>query len=732
MNAINEVDRPPDKIAPRRIGERLVAILFAVPSLISAGWRTDTSRRVLFVPALLGLGIGMYFALPDEPPLWAAGIAGSVAIVWLVLRSANGASELTAILGALAAVGAGFALAIVRAHDNPVNVLRHETRTLAITGRVTDLEPTDRGRTRILLAVDAIEPRLREPLPALVRISVGKAPPDLLPGDWVRLRGSLRPLPAPVAPGSFDFGRKLWFDGIGAIGFSLGSADRTAAPRPDTIAEAAFSAIQSFRHAVSDRIRKAMSERTGPIGAAFLTGERGLISTEDNEAMRDSSLYHLLSISGLHMVLAGFGFFAALRLIAALIPPIALNYPVKKWAAGAALVASFAYLLLSGASVPTQRSFVMIAIALVAIIADRAALNMRVVAIAAIAILILTPESWIDPSFQMSFAAVVALIAAYEWWNARRLPDAEPPGIFVRVVRAIAAAAATSFIAGLATAPFAAYHFNRFADYGVAANVLVMPIVSFVIMPAGVLALILMPLGLEQLPLSVMEKGIDAMLAIAHWVASWPGSTQAVGTWPVTALICVFAGGLWIAIWQAAWRWLGMVPVVVGLLLPLAAKPPDVIISADADNVAVRDADGALHLLSSRRGRFDAEMWLRRDGDAREIAEVQASERGGFACDGVGCIALLRGRADASILIAQTAEAMVEDCARAAIVVVTARGWTKPCSGPQLIVTPKMLAKEGAIEARLDGTRIEWTSVARDRGARPWSLSEPENLSSGE
>jgi competence protein ComEC len=347
---------------------------------------------------------------------------------------------------------------------------------------------------------------------------------------------------------------------------------------------------------------------------------------------------------------------------------------------------------------------------------------MRSVAVAAVVVLALTPEAWIDPSFQMSFAAVVALIAAYEWWNARRVADVGPQGVARRLFGMVAAAAATSLIAGLATAPIAAFHFNRFTDYGVAANVMVMPIVSFVIMPAGVLALVLMPLGLEALPLAVMDAGLAAMLRIAHWVASWPGAAQSVAAWPTVSFIVIAAGGLWLAIWTAPWRWFGLAAVGAGLALIPFTEPPDVLIAGDGDNVAVRGADGLLYLMSPRKGRFDVEIWLRRDGDAREISEAARPGGNGFACDPAGCVSAVRGQAMLSV--AQSAEALSEDCATAEVVVDLGRGWRPRCDGPQIVVTRGLLRREGAIEMRLqeDG-RIAWTSVARERGARPWAIN---------
>ncbi len=694
-------------------------VVRSLPELIVTGWRTDALRRGLFVPALFGAGVGVYFALPFEPPLVVA-LSAPVAIAAWLLAGVLGNEALRVTFACIAAAAGGMALAIVRSHMLDTVQLSEETRLLTIAARVERSEPADKGRLRLWLNIFTTTPSLPK-TPQRVRVSITRMEEPITPGDWIELRARLRPLPEPVAPGAYDFGRKLWFEGLGAVGFSIAPVRRIAPPRELTTLESFSDTISHFRRTVSARIMSGMSPRAGPIAAAFLTGERGLISDEDNQAMRDSSLAHLLSISGLHMALAGFGFFATLRLTFALLPRIALNYPVKKWAASAALVASAAYLLLSGASVPTQRSFVMIAVALVAIVFDRTALSMRTVAIAAAAVLLFTPEAWMDPSFQMSFAAVVALIAAFEWWTSRRIPDAEPPGALRRAVGMVVTAAATSMVAGIATAPFAAYHFNRFADYGVAANVIVMPIVSFVIMPAGVLALLLMPFGLEALPLAVMGEGIDAMLTVAHWVASWPGATQAVGAWPVESLTLIVIGGLWTSIWQASWRWLGAAPIVAGLALAIWSAQPDVIIASDGDNVGVRGADGQLHLLSSRRGRFDAEIWLRRDGDAREIADIEADDRLGFKCDAAGCLAQVLGQKQRIVAVAWSREAILDDCPKAAIVVDLTRGWQPPCEAAMLTVTHRLLRSEGAIAAHVVDHNVTWTSVARERGDRPWS-----------
>lgn len=667
---------------------------------------------------MIGIGIGIYFALPIEPPPYWALLGLLPLIGYLTARAIDASQVAVMTLASLAAVSLGFATAVIRTQSLSTVMLGEETGVVEVSGQVTRAEPVGKNRTRAVLEDVAIDPAPDGALPSRVRISLAKAPDWLRPGEWIRVRAILRPLPPPVAPGSYDFARTLWFDGIGAVGFSMGTAEREPARQSGGLVRRFSTWMAAVRKATSDRIRAQLDARAGPIAAAFLTGERALISDDDRQAMRDSSLAHLLSISGLHMALAGFGFLAALRFIFAFVPAIALNYPVKKWAAVAALFASFGYLLLSGASIPALRSFIMIAIAFISIIADRPAVSMRVVALSALAILIVMPESWIDPSFQMSFAAVVGLVSAFEWWQRRKSPVVAT-GVLSRGIRVLGATAATSLVAGLATTPFAAYHFNRFANYGIAANLLAMPVVSFVIMPAGVVALLAMPFGLDGPPLQVMGWGINVMLDVAHWVAGWPGASWSVAAMPSLALVLTVAGGLWIALWQQAWRAAGIALVVAGFIASFFGARPDLIVARDGRNFAVRGGDGRLHLLSARRGAFGSEQWLKRDADPRAVRDAKGGDDV-FVCDAARCTANIDGRDDRKVLYALAPAAFANGCEGVAVVIDETVEDHKACSTARLTISTDLLEREGAVAVSFSGQNLRWTSVARERGFRPW------------
>src|SRR5262245_29207289 len=346
-------------------------------------------------------------------------------------------------------------------------------------------------------------------------------------GAFVAFKARLDPPRAPWRPGGYDFTRDLYFQNIGATGLVLGAIRTAEAPGPPGawLRYAAF--IDGIRNAIDRRIRASLPGDTGAIASALITGKRDATTERVNQAMYDSSLAHVLSISGYHMaVVAGVVFFAV-RALLALVPVLALRHPIKKWAAAAALVAAAFYLLLSGAEVATQRAFIMTAIVLVGVMVDRPALTLRNLALAALGVLLLAPEAVVHPSFQMSFAATLALVAVYERGLPWMTAGADTP-LGARIAlwggREILALILASLVAGLATTLYAAYHFHRLAPYGVLANLLAMPMVSLVAMPSGLLALVALPFGFDGPLWRLMGVGIDWMIAVALWVSALPGA----------------------------------------------------------------------------------------------------------------------------------------------------------------------------------------------------------------
>jgi len=346
-----------------------------------------------------------------------------------------------------------------------------------------------------------------------------------------------------------------------------------------------------------------------------MTGVRSAIPLSLMKSIRNSGLAHLLAISGLHVGLVAGILFIGLRALLALVPPIALRYPIKKWAAAAALLGALAYSIISGATVPTQRAFLMIGLVLAAVILDRRGLSMRMVAWAAAVILLLRPESLLGASFQLSFAAVTALIAAYEVLRNRRVYGNAGRRSWFRVFLIyLGGVALTTLIAGAATAPFAIYNFNRMADFGLVANLVGVPVTALWIMPFAVAAFALMPFGLESIALAPMGWGLDVLVWVAKSVAAWPGAITLIPAMPTWGLAVVAIGGLWLTIWRTRWRLLGGPLIVVGLASVFAVTPPDVLIGGRGKVMAVRSAGGALMVSDARKSKFGQGVWLRRAG----------------------------------------------------------------------------------------------------------------------
>jgi competence protein ComEC len=673
----------------------------------------DAGRLAPWLAVGLGAGILLYFGAPTEPSIFAAAaaVAAFTAIAW-VSRERPVAFAISLIL---LSVAAGFGAGCVRGLTVAHKTLTRPTGTLTVVGFVEARDATERSDRVVIRLTKAIGPGAsRAPERVRVTLPRGTAPKV---GDHISARAQLLPLLGPTRPGGFDYARNSYFAQIGATGFVLGRvriADRAEAAPIDI---RVLAAIDAFRRQMHARIRALLPGEIGAIASALVTGIRDEISPEVNEAMRVSGLAHVLSISGLHMVLAVGALFALVRGVLALIPGLALRRPVKKWAALVALAGATGYLILSGAAVPTQRAYIMIAIVLGGVLLDRPALTIRTLAVAAAVLLALEPEAILHPSFQMSFAATLALVALFEQLGpSLARPPTPRSGILgrfsERVGRWLLLGALTSLAAGLATTAFAAFHFHRLAPFGLVANLLAMPVISFIIMPAALFSVLLMPFGYDALGWQVMGFGIELMLGIARWVAALPGAEGRVSSFGSGALLCASAGLLVLSLPASRLRLIGAPLLAVGLFLAWGAPRPDVLVEAEGRVVAVRGADGRLSILDARRSRIAAENWLAADGDGRKLTPELAA---GFTCDRAQCKARL---SDGSTVVVMREQGLPSEACREAALVVTRFDGATDCAVP--IVDVRMLVTTGALSLRrVDGNWI--ADPARSPiGDRPW------------
>jgi competence protein ComEC len=538
-------------------------------------WRQAAEERerwVLWIPVFIGAGVAVYFGLASEPPGWfgAAGLAVAV-----VARSVLRRWPLPAVAATcLALAFLGLAAAQLRVTLVSAPLLSREIGKATVEGRVCDVGLQPHGYRLYLddVTITGVAP---EAMPQRVRLRVGSRFSSAQIGDRIAVTARLGPISAPVAPGAFDFQRDVFFERIGAVGFAFG------APRPLPSAaggnwlQALPCRLSALRLTIAERIRAVLPGDTGAIGVALITGDQGAISKPTMQLMRDSGLAHLLSISGLHIGLVAGILFISLRRALCLIPRVALYHPIKKWGAIAAFAGTLFYVLLAGAPVPAVRAFIMTSMFLLAVVLDRTAISLPPVAWAAVAVLLVSPEELIGPSFQMSFAAVVALVAAYEATQTWRLHWRAQAGWGRRAALYLIGSVFTSLIATLATGPYSIYHFNRIAAYGVFANMTAVPLTGLWIMGWAVLAVILMPFGMEELALIPMGWGINGIIAIAGDVASLPNAVSVVPAMPVAGLATITIGGLWLCLWQHRWRLAGVPVIVAGLATIMFTRAPD-------------------------------------------------------------------------------------------------------------------------------------------------------------
>jgi competence protein ComEC len=671
--------------------------------------------RAPWLTVALAGGIAAWFVLPDEVA-WLAWIAAwtvtaiAAAALWrehdgrLHLRRAVVSVSLLAVVGA--------ALVWVRSEAVGAEPLARP-QVIWIDGRVLvrENQPAE-GRVRLTLAYrDAEAGRARK-----VRINVSPEyiAPGVEEGARVRLRARLMPPGAPMVPGAYDFARTAWFAGLSATGSALSPAE-TLEPA------SSGGTIVRAQRALSAHVHSRLDGSPGSIAAAFASGDRGGISTADDEAMRDSGLTHLLSISGVHVsaVIAA-SYLLATRLLA-LWPWLVLRVRLPLVGAAFAAGTGIAYTLLTGAEVPTVRSCIGALLVLIALALGREPLSMRMVATAAFAVMLAWPEALVGPSFQMSFAAVIAIVALHGAAPVRAFLAPREESRFARLGRRAAMLLLTGLVIELALMPIVLFHFHRAGFYGALANVIAIPLVTFASMPLIALALFLDLAGAGAPVWWLAGKSLELLLGIAHFTADQPGAVKLLPQMGWLTFALFLTGGIWLALWRGPVRLLGLLPSAVATGLLIATTAPDVLVSNDGRHVGIVGEGDRLLVLREGRSDFARDNLLELaalDGEPLPIDRWP-----GASCSADFCsISVTRGDRDWTLLMARSRSRIEERKLAAACdrsdIVIADRFLPRSCRPRWLKADRRFLRDHGGLAINLSAGRIE--TVASAQGGHPW------------
>jgi len=670
----------------------------------------ERDQLALWIPVAVGTGIASWFMLADQV-LWIALLAACGCVV-IAAHLGIGQRRLGAAIYWFAVmVAIGCSVIWLRSEYVASEVLERPTVSI-FYGRIEKVE-TLSSRDMVRLTLETSE---KEELPPLVRVNVplAKAKPGFLPGALVKLRARLMPPAIASLPGAYNFAERAWFMRLGATGQVLSDVE-IIEPTADQWPFA------HWRMQLSGHVQSQMRGGSGAIGATLATGDRGAIAEEDAEAMRASGLAHLLSISGLHVTaVVGATYLLVLKFLA-LSPALALRFRLPIVAAGAAAVAALAYTLLTGAQVPTIRACVAALLVLTALILGRSAITLRMVAAGALFVLILWPESLIGPSFQLSFAAVTAIIALHELPWMKKLIARREESVFRRIGRIILALFLTGLTVELALMPIALYHFHKAGVYGALANIIAIPLTTFVIMPLEALALLLDIVGLGAPIWWLCEQALASLLALAHFVSSRPGAITLLPTMPIGVFSITILGGLWLCLWRQKWRYFGFMPLLAGGLLIITNRAPDLYITGDGKHVGIRSEDGELAMLRTRSGDFVRDMLLENAGVQGETQLID--DWPGAECNTDSCsFTVERGGRDWNILATRSnhyisALELSAACRRADIV-ISERWLPGSCEPRWFKADRELLTQTGGMTVDLENIKVE--TVSERAGHHQW------------
>jgi competence protein ComEC len=678
----------------------------------------EVEQRRLFpwIAVCFGLGIVLYFQADGRPSLWAP-LVGAGAFTGFAVMAHARPLPLAMMIGC-AALFAGFAASVIRTRSVEAPVLSRIAVT-PVTGYIEAVEGRPEG-ARLLLRLTSASGLERTERPRRIRVTV-RSGSGLEAGQHVSATARLLPPPVPAWPGGYDFARDAFFRGIGAVGSLVGSVRATPPPEDADWWLALGARVDSARNALTDRIATVLGGPAGAVSAALVTGKRDLIEQSTNDVLRAAGIYHIVSISGLHMVLAAGAVFGLTRALLALAPESALLWPVKKIAAATAMLGATAYCVFSGAEVATERSLIMTLVMFGAILVDRPALSIRNCAIAALVVLARKPETLLGPSFQMSFGAVVALIACAGWL--RLGGDGTPPASWLNrgvrwATRSAVGLIGMTCVASLATAPFAAYHFQTLTPLGLIGNALALPLVSLVVMPAGLLGVLAYPFGLDRPVWQIMGAAVTKVLEVSAWVSGLEGSSVVVPAMGAGALALLSMALLLMTLPVSSLRWFALVPAGAGFAMAAAPERYTIFVDRGGAGAAIRAPSGRLVLVGKPSG-FVVEQWLRADGDSRTADDPGLRE--GAHCDRAGCI--VRGAEGHHVAFVEAITAFEEDCRRAAVVITRLNA--PPTCKAALVLDAAVLRSQGALAVRFSNGAFEVRSGSSGAERRPWAVKAP-------
>jgi competence protein ComEC len=689
----------------------------AVSDWLETKAEAERGQLPLWLPVGLGLGIAAFFILPDRHA-WIAFLLAAASFFFACLAAGFGTiwGRALAIFAAAALIGGADAWweadRVAAPRIEAEKVVTFQAQVEAISHVAT----ADKVRL-------TVRPLNMPDLPPHLRLNVEPAKaPKVRPGAVVETRAWLMP-PAPAqVPDAYDFSRTAWFMPLGGSGRTL---DLKVVSDQGPTGWRGW--MEGLRQRLGEHIRKQLSGGEGEIAVALVNGDQDGIPKTDNDAMRRSGLAHLLSVSGLHLTaVVGAVMLLTLRLLA-LSPWLALRFRLTLIAAATGALAGIAYTILTGSQVPTIRSCIASLLVLGGIALGREALTLRLVATGALIILLLWPDSLVGPSFQLSFAAIAAIVVLHDHPKIRAFLAKREEGFPIRLLRGVAGLILTGLVVELALTPIGLYHFHRAGLYGTFANIIAIPLTTFVIMPAEALSLLFDVAGLGAPFWWVTGKAIHLLLIIAHGTGEAPGAVALLPAMADGAFALMIVGALWMGLWRTKWRRWGLIPFAVGAVWALFAPRPDLLVTGDGRHVAFLGPDGKVGILRTRA----------RDYVRSTIAESFATDDNlpdvddlkGATCTDDSCLVTMwRDGRPWRILATRTKTPfdkgpLAKACA-AADIVVSERYLPRDCTPRWLKIDPRLLKRTGGLSIRL-GASPSVKTVAQGVGRHPWSYYGP-------